>query len=188
VVALVRSPAAATRLEQQGCEIVVVDLRDEAQIRHAARGCDAVLHLGRVYKIGIPAARRGAMYEANVGGPERVLDAAVEAGVVRIVHVSTLNAFANKRGKVVDESYVLGGEITTLGERLGFPLDARGRAHVARRDLLGERRQGAPRARIPAAATSTRGSKTPSRRLVNDRWRMQPPATRSAGAVGALGA
>jgi dihydroflavonol-4-reductase len=105
VVALVRSPAAATRLEAQGCEIVAGDLRDQAAVRRAVDGCDAALHLAGVYKVGIPAAQRSAMYEANVGGTERVLGAAVDAGVERIVHVSTLNAFGNTRGEVVDETY-----------------------------------------------------------------------------------
>jgi nucleoside-diphosphate-sugar epimerase len=45
------------------------------------------------------------MYEANVRGAERVLDAAIEAGAQKIVYVSTVNAFGNTHGKVVDESY-----------------------------------------------------------------------------------
>ena len=45
------------------------------------------------------------MYDANVRGTERVLDAAFEAGVARIVYVSTINVFGNTRGEVVDESY-----------------------------------------------------------------------------------
>jgi dihydroflavonol-4-reductase len=36
---------------------------------------------------------------------ERVLDAATEAGVPRILYVSTVNAFGNSRGKIVDELY-----------------------------------------------------------------------------------
>jgi len=45
------------------------------------------------------------MFEANVRGTERVLDAAWEAGVARIVYVSTIGAFGNTHGKVVDETY-----------------------------------------------------------------------------------
>lgn len=45
------------------------------------------------------------MYEANVSGTGRVLDAAADAGVPRIVHVSTVNVFGNTRGEVVDETY-----------------------------------------------------------------------------------
>ncbi len=45
------------------------------------------------------------MLDANVRGTERVLDAALDAGVERIVYVSTVNVFGNTRGEVVDETY-----------------------------------------------------------------------------------
>jgi dihydroflavonol-4-reductase len=45
------------------------------------------------------------MLDANVGATGRVIDAAVEAGVKRIVYVSTVNAFGNTHGQVVDETY-----------------------------------------------------------------------------------
>jgi dihydroflavonol-4-reductase len=58
-----------------------------------------------VYKVGIPESRRPAMIESNVAGTERVLDAAIEAGVARIVYISTVNVFGNTKGTVVDETY-----------------------------------------------------------------------------------
>jgi nucleoside-diphosphate-sugar epimerase len=45
------------------------------------------------------------MYEGNVVATERVLDAAAEGGVDRIVYVSTVNVFGNTHGRVVDETY-----------------------------------------------------------------------------------
>ena len=45
------------------------------------------------------------MYEANVVGTENVLGAALEAGVGKVVYVSTVGAFGNTRGQVVDETY-----------------------------------------------------------------------------------
>ena len=45
------------------------------------------------------------MHESNVRGTERVLDAATEAGVKRIVYVSTVGVFGNTHGKIVDETY-----------------------------------------------------------------------------------
>ena len=45
------------------------------------------------------------MFEANVRGTERVLDAAIDAGVARIIYVSTIGAFGNTHGEVVDETY-----------------------------------------------------------------------------------
>jgi dihydroflavonol-4-reductase len=102
VVALVRSPG---RVELPGAELVEGDLSDRDLLARAMAGCDAVFHLAADYRLGIRRSERAAMWETNVGGTENVLDAAVEAGAQRIVHVSTVNAFGNTRGQVVDESY-----------------------------------------------------------------------------------
>jgi nucleoside-diphosphate-sugar epimerase len=110
VVALVRSPADAADLARLGCELVEGDLGSIEAIRRGTQGCDAAFHIAAVYKVGIPASEREAMRDANVGGTERVLDAAIEAGVKRIVYVSTVGIFGNTHGKVVDESYKRDGE------------------------------------------------------------------------------
>src|ERR1700730_6171036 len=84
VVCLVRSPAAAGALGELGCELVEGDLGSADTLERAMRGCDAAFHIAAIYKVGIPASQHAAMYEANVRGTERVLDAAVAAGVTRI--------------------------------------------------------------------------------------------------------
>ena len=105
VVVLVRSPAKASLLRDLGCELVQGAVTDEAALRDGLRGADAAFHVAGDYRAGIPRSERPAMYEANVVGTERVLDAAAEAGVPRIVYVSTVNVFGNTRGRVVDETY-----------------------------------------------------------------------------------
>jgi dihydroflavonol-4-reductase len=105
VVALVRSPGKAETLRGLGCELVEGDLSDEQAIRNGVTGCDAVFHVAAVYKVGIPKSEHAAMHESNVRGTERVLDAAIDADVRRIVYVSTVGIFGNTRGEVVDESY-----------------------------------------------------------------------------------
>jgi dihydroflavonol-4-reductase len=105
VVALVRSPAKADDLRRLGCELVEGDLTSEAAIREGTTGCDSAFHIAAVYKVGIPSSQRGAMHESNVRGSELVFDAALDAGVKRIVYVSTVNVFGNTKGAVVDESY-----------------------------------------------------------------------------------
>jgi dihydroflavonol-4-reductase len=105
VVALVRSPSKAGRLREIGCELVEGDLGSVNAMRGAMRGCDAVFHVAGIYKVGIRDSERPAMFDANVGGTERVIDAAVDAAVPRIVYVSTVGVFGNTRGQVVDETY-----------------------------------------------------------------------------------
>jgi dihydroflavonol-4-reductase len=102
VVALVRSPE---RADLGAAELVRGDLSDRGRLAGAMGGCDAVFHLAADYRVGIRSAERAAMFETNVAGTENVLDAATEAAVRRIVYVSTVNAFGNTRGRVVDETY-----------------------------------------------------------------------------------
>jgi nucleoside-diphosphate-sugar epimerase len=105
VICLARSTERARGLADLGCEIVSGDLGDESAIRSGMEGCDAVVHAAAMYEVGIPASARPAMYEANVAGTERVLRAALEEGVAKVVYVSTVGAFGNTHHEVVDESY-----------------------------------------------------------------------------------
>jgi dihydroflavonol-4-reductase len=105
VVALLRTPAKGAALEELGCTLVAGDLGDERAIRAGMEGCDAAVHAAAIYEVGIPPAARKPMQEANVGGTERVLGAALEAGIGKVVYVSTVGAFGNTHGQVVDESY-----------------------------------------------------------------------------------
>jgi dihydroflavonol-4-reductase len=110
VVALVRDQAKAGALRDLGCRLVEGDLSSDEAIRHGIEGCQSTFHVAAVYKVGIPQSERWAMREANVRGTERVLDAAVDAGVNRIVYVSTVGVFGNTKGKIVDETYMHPGD------------------------------------------------------------------------------
>jgi dihydroflavonol-4-reductase len=105
VVALVRNPSKADALRELGCELVEGDVTQKDVMRAAAEGCSGAIHGAAIYKVGIPKAERQQLVEANVTGTERTLDACIDAGVGRIVYVSTINVFGNTGGKVVDESY-----------------------------------------------------------------------------------
>lgn len=102
VVALVRSP---DRADVPDAELVGGDLSDRDRLARGLAGCDSVFHLAADYRLGIRRSERDGMRETNVTGTENVLDAATDAGVGRIVYVSTINAFGNTRGRVVGEDY-----------------------------------------------------------------------------------
>ncbi|MDQ2675194.1 MAG: NAD-dependent epimerase/dehydratase family protein [Actinomycetota bacterium] len=105
VVALVRSPEKAQDLREMGAELIEGDVSDRALITQALTGCDAAIHGAAIYKVGIPKSERESMREANVVGTQNVLGAALDAKTPRVVYVSTIGAFGNTKGKVVDESY-----------------------------------------------------------------------------------
>jgi dihydroflavonol-4-reductase len=133
VVCLVRSPEKAVDMSARGCELVTGDLADEASIRSGMNGCDAVIHAAAVYEVGIPKSERTAMYEANVLGTEHVLRKALEEKIPKVVYVSTIAAFGNTRGQVVDESYTFPG-----GKHTSYYEETKVKAHEVARRLIEE--------------------------------------------------
>jgi nucleoside-diphosphate-sugar epimerase len=129
VVALVRSPEKGKALAELGCELVEGDLSSSDVIKKACEDCDAAIHGAAIYKVGIPKSQRDEMLDANVRGTERVLDAAWQAGVGRIVYVSTVNVFGNTDGEVVDERYE-----REPGNWLSVYDESKYRAHQAARE------------------------------------------------------
>ena len=130
VVALVRNPAKAQELEDLGVTLAPGDLTDAESIRAGMAGCDAVIHGAAMYEVGIPASQRPAMFEANVQGTELVLGIALELGVKRALYISTINAFGNTHGKVVDESYVHDEEYVSYYD------ETKHRAHKVAKELV----------------------------------------------------
>jgi nucleoside-diphosphate-sugar epimerase len=118
---LVRSAGKGAELEALGCELVVGDLSDEAAITAGLEGCDALIHNAAVYEVGIPESEHRAMYEANVLGTEKTLRAALAAKTPKVVYVSTVGAFGNTHGEVVDETYRHpGSEFTSYYEQTKY--------------------------------------------------------------------
>jgi dihydroflavonol-4-reductase len=105
VLAVVRDPDAVADLSAPAVELVRSDLSDVAALTELFRGADGLIHAAGSYRVGIPVSERPAMLDANLGTTERVLDAAIAAVVPRIVCLSTINAYGNTRGRVVDETY-----------------------------------------------------------------------------------
>ncbi len=105
VACLVRTPEKGKAVADLGCELVPGDLGDATALRAGIEGCDAIVHAAAMYEVGIPVKQHPQMWEANVTGTERVMRAAREAGVARIVYVSTVGIFGNTHREVVDETY-----------------------------------------------------------------------------------
>jgi len=80
------------------------DIRDPAAMRTAMEGVDVVFHLAAI--ISIVGEQRGLVRSVNVDGCTVVAEAALNAGVRRMVHCSSVHAFDLERsvGIVVDES------------------------------------------------------------------------------------
>jgi len=94
--ALVRTTSPRENLQGLAVEVVEGDLSDLASLRRAVQGCQVVYHLAALYS---PRPEDGGhLYEVNVGGTERLLQAAQEAGVLRFVHTSTIGTVGRPPG------------------------------------------------------------------------------------------
>jgi nucleoside-diphosphate-sugar epimerase len=88
VTALVRADAGASRLGASAARVVRGDLRERGAVERLVEGAEAVIHVAAVYRT---AGHPDSYYrEVNVGGTERLLEAAASAGVRRFIHTSTV--------------------------------------------------------------------------------------------------
>jgi nucleoside-diphosphate-sugar epimerase len=99
--ALVRPTSDLRRLSGLGAEIVRGDVCDLASLQEAARGQQVVFHAAA--KVPDWGSRRD-FFRANADGTRKVVAACQDAGVERLVHVSSLTVLGlPRRGAAVDE-------------------------------------------------------------------------------------
>jgi nucleoside-diphosphate-sugar epimerase len=98
---LARTYQSVVHLQSLGADLVEGDVRSWTSLRQAVQGKDVVFHCaGKVE----PEGRWLDFLEVNVLGTERVIQAAVEHGVRRIVHVSSLGIYGPRpEGTVISE-------------------------------------------------------------------------------------
>jgi dihydroflavonol-4-reductase len=128
-----RSVARGDRLPVADVEFIRGDIRDQAVVARAVRGCEEVYHLAANPQLWTQ--RRGEFRQINYLGTVHVLDEALAAGVRRIVHTSTESILtlgrqqgAIGRDQVVRLDDVVGPYCRSklLAERHAFALAKRG--------------------------------------------------------------
>jgi dihydroflavonol-4-reductase len=105
VVALTR-PGSNMTWGHDSLKTCLGDVSDLASVRAALAGCDAVIHAAANYTLWSKDPSR--IYEANVQGTLNVLGAAVDAGVERIVHTSTVGTTRFRKDSPASELDVAG--------------------------------------------------------------------------------
>src|SRR5271154_2754726 len=166
---LVRRSSNLALLENLGAERVEGDLRDGASLERAMQGVRRVYHVAADYRLWTP--KPAEIYESNVEGTRRLLDAAQRAGVERIVYTSTVATIAVPRhGALPNEATQ-----ATLDEMIG---------HYKRSKFLAEQvaidaaRAGAPVVIVNPTAPVGPGDwkPTPTGRIILDFLRGKMPA------------
>ena len=102
---LVRDPAKLARVfaahGRDAPESLTGDIGDAARVKEALGGCDAVVHAAAV--VAMKASRAQEVLETNARGVENVVGGAVDAGLRRVVHVSSIAAMFVPEGPEITE-------------------------------------------------------------------------------------
>lgn len=167
IVALVRS-ARGYGAPQRPVAVVEGDVRNPESVRSALRGCGAVIHLAALYTF--DSAQAKTIREVNVGGTGNVLQAALAAGVERIVYTGTVGGTAFSRDRLATEKDLAGPEsMTGPYKRSKFEAECIVREMAA---------QGAPVVTVCPTAPIGPGDEkpTPTGKIVRDFMRRRMPA------------
>jgi nucleoside-diphosphate-sugar epimerase len=100
VTALVRQSSETARLESLGVRLTPGDLLDRESLVAAFGGADCVVHAAALASDWAP---REQFFEVNVEGTRNVVDACTQAGVQRLLHISTVEVFGHRHKTVYSE-------------------------------------------------------------------------------------
>src|SRR3954471_14024194 len=88
-------------------EVVLGDLRDGEWVQQAADGADTIFHLGAQIAIPYSFVNPRDFFETNALGSLNVAQAALQAGVARVIHTSTSEVYGSARTVPITEEHPL---------------------------------------------------------------------------------
>lgn len=100
-------------------DIVAGDLRDAESVAHATQGVDTVFHLGALIAIPYSYANPRGFFETNVIGSFNVAQAALTAGVSRVVHTSTSEVYGTAQTVPITEAHPLEAQSPYAASKIG---------------------------------------------------------------------
>ena len=96
--------APSTGMFPQDIEVLIGDVTDPTTVQSAMQSVDTVVHSAALLHIVNPTLELRKKYErVNVGGTAAVVEAAIKAGVRRVVLFSTIAVYGQTNGQVLDE-------------------------------------------------------------------------------------
>jgi dTDP-glucose 4,6-dehydratase len=105
--------------EVHAIDVVHGDLRDPESVQRALHGVEVVFHLGAQIAIPYSFINPRDFVETNVGGALNVAQAALRAGVSRVVHVSTSEVYGDARWWPITESHPLAPRSPYAASKVG---------------------------------------------------------------------
>lgn len=112
VIGAVRNPDRVPELARAGVEMRRADLSDVESLTRAFDGADAVVSNAALFSLGNSDWR--AHHETNIQGTENVFTAIAEAGVDRVVQVSSVAVYDGRQQDEVDEHHRILGHHSPL--------------------------------------------------------------------------
>ena len=106
VCCLARRASHTGELEQLGCETTYGDVTDKASVLEGMRGCEWVVNLANLYSFWEP--DKSLYRKVNVEGTRNVMEAALEASVSKVVHVSSFVVWGKPSQRPFDEETPFG--------------------------------------------------------------------------------
>ena len=167
---LVRPTSNLSNIAELPVDKCIGDLRDFASLQRALAGIESLFHVAADYRIWAP--RSQDLLDSNVAGTANIMDAALGAGVGRIVYCSSVAAILPRTdGRIADESVqATADQMVGLYKRSKFLAEAEVTRRIAE--------QGLPAVIVnPSAPMGPRDVKpTPTGRIVVDAARGKIPA------------
>ncbi len=99
---LVRHSSDVHALKDGGVELVWGDVCEPATLIEGMRGCDWVFNLAGLYAMWT--SHPADFARVNVEGTRNVMQCALEAGVSKVVHVSTVAIYGNVPGRITEDT------------------------------------------------------------------------------------
>jgi len=88
---LARETSDTGPLETLGAEVTIGDVTDRGSLLEGMRGCDWVINIAAAYSFWLP--RKRTYADVNVAGTRNVMECALETGIAKVVHVSTMAVY-----------------------------------------------------------------------------------------------
>jgi dihydroflavonol-4-reductase len=109
-ICLVRGTSKKDALEAMGCQFVIGDINDKSSLIDGMKECEAVINLANLYSLWEPDISR---YETiNIDGTRNVMDACLETGIKKIVHVSSIVTWGRTSDVPFNEESPIGEHTT----------------------------------------------------------------------------
>ncbi|MFC1584026.1 NAD-dependent epimerase/dehydratase family protein, partial [Fibrobacterota bacterium] len=98
---LVRESSEISLLQKLKCKIIKGDVTNKKSIIVGMKKCDWVVHLANIYSFWEP--EKKLYRDVNVNGTKNLMEGALEAGVKKVIHISTVAVYGTPIDEVFNE-------------------------------------------------------------------------------------